>query len=404
MKNHVVCRSIGRCLGASLLAVCVQTSALAAESSDGIEVGDYILTGVFDFGLEYDDNIYREESSETSSSILLIEPDLRLVNENADRSIELTYTGEYAGYENDSDDNYDSHFLGIDTSFRVGESSRFGGAISYEIDNEPRGTGSTEGLNSTLVDGPTESDRITVEGFFNVGEDSGNSEFQFTAGRSDVEFNDFREITAGRDRDETYVSAEYRRRLSAPTSFFVELAYTEFDYDSTLPGFTDEIDNDQSEASLGLQWSMTRLTSGKVAIGYLRKELDDINSDFSGFAWSVEINWRPTSLDNVQFSTSRTPNETFGSGVFQVVDNYQATWNRQLSRAWEVELAANFSDIELEDENRDEDYTDFSIGLIYLINRKSQIAFSFIDETKDSNVNTFDYDRRVVSVTYSINL
>lgn len=73
----------------SLLLVGVSASPGAwSVEPNSVAVGDYDLLTTLDLSLERDDNIYFEDSNETSSSIVLVEPELVLRSENAGSTVQ----------------------------------------------------------------------------------------------------------------------------------------------------------------------------------------------------------------------------------------------------------------------------------------------------------------------------
>ena len=374
-----------------------------AVEPNPIAAGDFQFEAMFDLSLERDGNIYRTDANKQDSVIARVAPSLELSKETSSGSVELKYDGVYGRYQEDSDDNYADHELSA-TFGIVNENSRLGASLMLERINEPRGTGGSEGANASLVNGPTEFDRNGFELSAGFGNEDSKSDFELSAQFSDTEFNNFKAINAGRDRDARTLSAVYRYRYSAASSLFLDASHTTLDYSSLLQGFTFDLDGDQTRVHGGLEWSVSQLIVGRLGVGYTRKELDNSNQDFNGISWDLQIEWTPTERDSVLFTTARIPDESQGSGVFQLVTDMQFSWSRKLNPNWQAELYASLNDIELEGDIRSEDVTTVRLSLVYSFSRRMDFAMAFLREEKDSNVATFGYDRSAIMTTVTFAL
>ena len=294
------------------------SGAVIAAEPNPIAAGDMQFTAMFDFGLERDGNVYRSDTDKTESAVVTLAPKLQLMQENATGSVSFNYDGYYAHYHEDQADSYENHTLSAAYD-RSNENNRFGASAEFAKLNEPRGTGSSEGAaNTNLVDGPTGYDQNDLEVYIGFGNEDSVSDFQLTLGYSDIEFDDFEFINAGRDRDVTTLGATYKYRYSAATSLFIDASRQTLEYSDLLQGFAFQLDGDQTKVHGGVEWSINELIIGTVGVGYTRKELDDSPEDYKGSSWELAIEWTPTERDTVLFVGGKKPNESQGSGAFQI--------------------------------------------------------------------------------------
>ena len=126
--------------------------AFTLESSLGIEA-------------VHDSNIFKSATNVQSSQIWKVTPSLLMRFEPARSRLEFGYDGDYAWYDNSSDDDYTDHALEAGAYLLLGEHSGLDVVASYEDAHENRGTGLTQGFDPDSVTFPQEPDRYAKEQF-----------------------------------------------------------------------------------------------------------------------------------------------------------------------------------------------------------------------------------------------
>ena len=71
---------------------------------------------------------------------------------------------------------------------------------------------------------------------------------------------------------------------------------------------------------------------------------------------------------------------------------------------WQAELYTSITDIELEGDARDEDITIIRLSAVYNISRTADLMISYVNEVKDSNIASFEYDRNAIATTFTFAL
>ncbi len=379
-------------------------STVFAVNPAPFEVGSFKGEARADFTLENDDNIFRSEINEKSSTIARISPELVLYNENGQRRFEATYSADLAEYFDSSDDSYLSHQLGGKGLFKLNQQNDVTLALTYELGNEERGTGSSEGdAASSGIDGPTEFTELGLNGLYEYGDNNTPFNFSIDVGFDDIEYDNFKIINRGRDHNTLSIDATYGYKFSVATSAFVDLGYKNLNYSSvSQQGFV--LDGNETKVHLGLEWSATKNTTGRVGFGVTGKDVDAASVSTSNSSWDIAVEWKPSSSDLVLLQTQRSPEEASGTGVFVEQESFGMSWNRNISPRLSFELSSSFTQSSFERDAREDDGSVVGLSIGYEFSKQSSLRFSYEDEDKDSNQNEFDFDRNVFGVTLSLAL
>ncbi len=160
----------------------------------------------------------------------------------------------------------------------------------------------------------------------------------------------------------------------------------------------DDRDSKGIEARAGLEFEVTRLVKGNISAGYFEQDYDQAGvANTSGMAFKGGLLWNPTQLMTVNLSGERRISETSVTGSSGHVDTL-------LSSRIDYEILRNligspFVNYTIEDYqgiDREDRTLQAGINMQLLINRYLSAGAFYTYTTKDSNLDTFDYDKNVV--------
>jgi len=367
--------------------------------------GDFEILARLDTTLGYGDNVFRGSFVEQGSTFLNVLPTVSAVKENASHRLAFTYEGEGALFFESSEDGYISTQLGAEYVAKFSPTSELGFGLSYEDGNSVRGTDILEGSNST-IDGPSEFEDWVFKTNYYLGSDKIGPILELDFEYSDLKFQNFSFFTEGRDRTSTSFSARLGYQYSVATQFFVDLGYTDFDYDGVINGFGASLDNDEQKIEVGVKWRATRQTSGEISVGVTDKDFDSFGDTSSVTSWNAQIEWNPTSRDKVVFNSFSRPFEQNGTGLFIDVQEASVSWDRKISPRWGFNVGLSAGKADFEANVRDDDYESYDLGVTYKPNRFSALSLDYKREDKDSASigPIFDFDSNTISLTYSTSL
>jgi uncharacterized protein (PEP-CTERM system associated) len=114
--------------------------------------------------------------------------------------------------------------------------------------------------------------------------------------------------------------------------------------------------------------------------------------------------WSPRSYSQVFLSGSSEALETNGTGAFIESTNFSMNWVHAWSERMRSNIAFSVGDNSYEDDPRNDDLTNFSVGFDYDWQRWITVGASISRDDRESNDSQFDYDRNIVSVSLDMSL
>ena len=365
--------------------------AFTLESSLGIEVRG-------------DDNIFQNAANEQSSRISMLTPSLLMRLEPSGKRLELGYGGEYAWYRDFSNDDYDDHALEAGAYLLLGRRSGLDFVASYEGEHENRGTGLTQGFDFASGELPEEPDQYTNEQLltrYTYGITGTRAVLAFEASTQEQGYDNNLERTRQFDKDSTYGQATFGVRVRPNTSLQLSLRSTDIAYPHP-PASGERLDSREHRYLVGVQWEATAKTTGSVRIGQVDKDYDDPSRpNFSGPNWDVAIRWSPRTYSHIDLGTERRPQETTTTSAnVQDTQAYSIRWSHEWNDRVESRVSASTQDEEFvgDTENRQQELQQYGVALRYEMRSWLSWEVGLEVNSRDSNVERFRFDGKIVRI------
>lgn len=388
---------------AALVALLVGPTSAFAVDLKPHKAGDFNITTLITSKLGYGDNVFRGSDNEQSSTIFSLAPIVQAIKEDSKQRLTFEYEGEGVAFFDSSDDNFLSTSLGAEYLRKLTASSEFGVGFDFEDGNNVRGTDITEGTQGD-IEGATEFTRTDFNLDYRIGSQKVGPSLELRYLNTDIEFDNFELINQGRDYTLDKLSARLGYQYSVATNFFLDLSYSDFDYDATSRSLNGELDGAERAVMVGVKWRVSRRTSGEVSVGSTDKEFDQFNDPGSLTTWNAEVEWTPTARDTILLQSFSRPYEQAGTGLFQDVEQTSISWEHDLSRALSVRSKVTMGSVTFDVAERDDDFDALELGLIYKPSRYSEVSLNYEYEDKESNISRFNYDTNTVFLSYSVSL
>ncbi|MBT7371647.1 MAG: outer membrane beta-barrel protein [Gammaproteobacteria bacterium] len=377
----------------------------ASPDPQGIDLGGGKLIPQLSVSTKHDDNIFSQSTSEESDTITSIKPSLQWLQEKDTTSLAVTYSGDYGKYWDNSDDDYDDHTVSFDGAFAASEYARVKVGASYGWLHDNRGEGSSEGINALSRGDPDEYEISRAGIDLDLGRESAMLGFRLSASQDDIEYQNNRNETVFRDRDEGYVAGRVYLNLSGgKTKLFAQASEKDISYDED-PLLGGKLDSDESGYSVGIEWEATGKTTGMISIGEVEKEFDsaargedDINT------WDAEITWSPRTYSHFVFGASSAPRETNGTGNFIEAQDTSITWIHGWSDILNSTITLARGNDEYANDAREDDRDLISVGISYDWKRWITVGASYQYQERDSNQAQFDYEKNVILINFDMSL
>ncbi len=300
------------------LAVCLLASAPSRAQTSDAGPAPTIVRGAFSFasalGIEarHDDNIFASRTNRQSSTLWKLRPSLLMQIQPARSRLEFGYHGDYASYQDSSNDDYDDHDLEAGAYLLLGERSGLDLIASYEYGHDDRGTVLTQGLPPASGALPREPDRFTNEvyrGRYTYGVSRTRAFLTFEAGTQQLTYKNNEARTRFFNRKTTDGEATFGVRLRPSVSLQLSARARDISYDNPRASGVNP-DSRENRYLLGLQWEATARTTGTVRVGRVEKKFDEPGrADFTAPNWEVEIRWSPRSYSHFELGTERYTDE-----------------------------------------------------------------------------------------------
>jgi hypothetical protein len=391
--------------------LCLTASTVIAQNSLDpavINAGPFALTPTLGFETKHRDNIYLQQRNPTDSWISLERPELNAALQDRENLYQLNYKGEAAQYEvssnNDRNDYFDNTFS---SNAHVELSDRWiaAGNASWAALHEDRGTGLSEGLVGQVLPEPVRYDQSDVGGSLQYGT-QGVARLLVRAGYMDREYQNFKEITRSRDRDESTLGSTFFYPIAPKTSLLADYTYKHIHYPNPFTSVP-ELDSDENSLLVGARWEITPNLVSTAKAGYVDKNFDSSQrADWNGLGWSVDLLMQPRQQDSIVVQSSRAPEETTLQGDFIKRSAISTVWTHYWSDRVYTELGGLYGQDVYEQsiDDRKENIYNASIRVGYLFRRWVNIYAGYRYDDKGSNAPNLSYTDNVFNVGVDLSL
>ncbi len=399
-------------LSALVCALCQTAPALAAANPVGpavIDAGPVAITPTAGAEIKYRDNIYLQENNTTDSWIYVARPALNALLQDRNNLYQLGYKGEAGWYEvdraNDRNDYFDNTFSG-DAHLEFSERLIAEGYVRWAALHEDRGTGLSEGLIGEFIPKPIEYDQGDVGGSVQFGSDRGVGRLVLRAGYMDRAYQNFKEVTRPRDRDETTLASTFFYPVAPNTDVLIEYEYKDIQYPTPFVE-APPLGSEENYLTVGAQWEITPNMTSTAKAGYVDKNFDSAQrEDWNGLGWSVDLLMQPRVQDSVLVRSTRAPVETTLQGDFIKRENIEAAWTHDWSDRVYTKLGVVIGKDTYEQalDDREDDIYNVAFRVGYEFRRWANVYAGYGYDDKDSNVEDLSYTDNVFTIGIELSL
>ena len=365
--------------------------------------GGLFVKPSLEIGVVYDDNIYNEQRSGTSSVIMAVMPSVNFKMDDGINYYSLDIKAEKGIYETSDSDNYTDVELGINAHIEPNDTHRIDLSVKGEWLTESRGTGKTE-ADFEKTNEPILYGKNTLAAAYEYGAKQTKGRLVFDLQYFEKEYRNFDEITRRSNYDSLFLGSTFYYSTRAHTDTVVEVNVQKIGYDYNAP---DEFnrDSDVYTVLLGMQWEASSILHGFIKIGAQAKEFTDSRrDDFTGFSWNIGGMWRPLTYSQVTFSTSQATKDPDGKGDYVLETKFQADWRHH----WATYYYTSFGVYKYKDDysgiSRVDDTYGFTLKLNYDLTQNFAIAVFGEWDKNQSTKTEFEYDKNVVGVSLTFTL
>jgi hypothetical protein len=389
----------------------------------GLRTGSFDLFPAIELIGGYDTNPSRSPD-EKGAALYTIAPELRAQSNWSRHELKADLRGSYTGYSPDETPTLSRpNFNGkVDGRVDVTRTTRIdlSGRVLVATDN-PNSPNLPAGIDKLPI-------YVTYGGTAGLGQRFNRVDVSI---KGDVERTFYQDSTltdgsTASNEDRNYDQYGGRLRggyeLLPGVTPFVEVGIDQRKHDLNADFFGYQRDSKGVTASVGTTFEMTRVLTGDVSIGYVKRTYEDPRlSDLSGMIGNASLVWQASALTTVKLSASSSIGESTIPGVPGVfyrdvgvhVDHAFRQWligsvrlgfgvDTYKNAASEVsgttttvcDCVPTSSAVETISDRTDKRYS-FGLGLTYKINRNVQVKGEFQQLWLRSNVTGVDYDASI---------
>lgn len=399
-------------LSALVCTLCQTAATFAAANPVGpavINAGPVAITPTVGAEAKYRDNIYLQENNTTDSWLYVARPAVSALVQDRNNLYQLGYRGEAGWYEvdrsNDRNDYFDNIFSG-DAHLEFSERWIAEAYTRWAKLHEERGTGLSEGLIGQIIPEPIEYDQGDVGGSLQYGSDRGVGRVVLRASYMDREYQNFKQFTRPRDRDETTLGSTFFYPVASNTDLLIDYEYVDISYPTP---FVDAppLDSVENFLSVGAQWEITPNLTSTAKAGYVDKQFDSSQrKDWDGVGWTLDLLMQPREQDSILVRGSRAPEETTLQGDFIKRESLEASWTHNWSDRIYTQLGTVIGRDTYEQsfDDREDDIYNVSVRVGYAFRRWANFYVGYSYDDKDSNVEDLSYTDNVFNIGVDLSL
>ena len=393
----------------SLFSIMLPCVSVAQQSQNeptvkGIGVGPGTVYPGMEAGLTYDDNILRNiPGMEVDSFLYTVSPNLAYQLQDNTHKFRADWRLDAGYYDSSHRDNYLDNTISGELGYQP--TSRFSAGLTgeYKSSRDPRGTGRAEGLAiGRYARDPDRWHHFKVEGNMAYGLQSGGSRLEAAGGYVSKRYDNNHVLTDYRDHDDIYGDGNFFFQVAPKTSLVVGGGITNHHYRvNSLLGAS--IDSTDYQFSGGITWKALSKTTGTIRFGYINKDFVSVHrANRSSFNWDAEVTWTPRSYSVVVLNTSRTFDETNGTGNFIQRDTYSVKWTHFWLDRLSSTVNLSYAEETFDPTSRQDGLINAGVQFNYDMRNWLTLSAAYLHDERDSNRNAFDYKRNVYLVTANV--
>jgi len=363
-----------------------------------VQLGDspFFVTPYLGAAAGYDDNLFYSHANEKSSFEWLLSPGFRVDGRDPNKVLQLTYQGQIARYTSSPDDDYVDNVARaqFDMAFDPHNFVRI--AYDYVRSHDPRGA-----TDRPLSGRP---DRYVQSGpgfIYALGAPGARGRVELYVNDLDRHYLTNREFTAASDRDMPEFGGAFYLRVMPRTYAMVEARQTDIRY--SLPD--SPFSATERRYYAGVMWEATAATSGTLKFGQMRRDFKNTDEPtFTSSSWEGVVSWAPRSYSKFDFYTARQTNESTGLGNFIVSSLGGVTWSQDWTGYVTTAVDARYQKDDYQGFDRTDKYKVVGVKARYRFRRWLSVGAEYTHTTRDSNVDTSEYDKNLYLLTFTASM
>lgn len=365
----------------------------------GIRSGSFIIRPRLETVIAYTDNVFAFDRNiqpvfgELDDTFFILRPSADIESNWNRHALNAGAYAEAVQHLDFDDEDIANYGASLDGRLDVNRFTSLIGGVGYDNRYETRKIATTNLISRE----PIEYQRATA--FLGAQQEFGRFRYQLRGDIADLEFQDglatdnITVITQGfRDVLETRLTGQIGYALTPDTSVFIRAGLNERDHDIALVNQGGNRDSEGFDISTGIDFDLTRLARGSVALGYLEQDFENFGTA-KGVSVDAGMEWFPTELTTVTFRASRGVRDSalfINNTAAYIESDFGVRVDHELLRNVILSASAGYGQDDYEDFDRTDDRFGIAIGGQYLINRIFRAKLDYVYEKQESDTGAGD--------------
>lgn len=364
-------------------------------------LGSFIIFPSLNTSIEFNDNVYREETGENSDFILRVTPLIRLESDWDNHFLALDLGAEYGKYFELSDEDYLDLLAATNGRIDVTEDLSFNARAEWRRAHEGRGDVDDPGQQFDITTYYRyggglglryDTELVTVE----PGYEFFHYDYEDASGPGGTINND------DRDRDEQRAFVRFSRLVSDGLVAFVEPSANWVSYDNKPDDEGFDRDNNGYAVVVGVEWDPDDIWEVRAGIGYQHQDYDDPRFDsISGVTFGGNVLWNADELLTLQLGFDRYIDQTtLDDSAGKINDQVAFQADYELLPNWILTGRALYRHEDFSGISRADDYYGAGISTDYYLGENVVLGAEYFHERRESDA----ADNSFASNSFILNL
>ncbi len=366
-----------------------------------IHVGSFIVMPILETQIEYDSNIFLDETGEVSDMVAKFKPSLTFKSDFGRHALNLDVRAEQKSYFDETDQNTTDLRGTLDGELDILD--RLSGAFSFSAmrEHEDRSDATT----AASAYEPIEVNSHTAKIGLTYRPNRVSASLFGTYNRQTYENGTTRTTRANllqEDRDKDSVTAAikiaYEHTPSFSPYFTLSATHDRYDHRAAFVGAVQ--DQKIYSFSPGLSFNFKDILMGRVQAGIGRQDKEEPGiEDKTTYLVDTDVTWAATPLTTAVFKLNRffDTDSNLNSGLVETRANVQL--HHELKRNFILGTGLSAKWREFEGAGRRDKIYSFNIDGTYQINQHFGIKGGYIINKRLSNNIGLDYDQNIISLS-----
>jgi len=367
-----------------------EPSSQTGAASIGLGESPVFATPYIGIAAGRDDNLFLSHDNPRSSPLYAVSPGLRLDARGPGFVLQSRMQAQAARYTSSRDDDYQDYYDYNQADFALNAHNYLRVGFDYLRLHDPRGS-----TDRAIQAHPDKYRVISPNATYALGAPGAQGRVEVYWTDAYKAYTNNRSTTFLSDRDTRDIGGAFYWRVAPKTYAVLDLRDTDVKYRSPSNPFSSQ----EKRVLVGVTWDITAITSGTFKVGRLKKEFDSGIPDFSGTSWEGTVSWAPRTYSKFDFYTARTTNEATGLGDFILSDIYGVAWDHAWSSYWNTNLNVRHQRDAYQGFDRTDNWTSVGLKVGYRFRRWLILGAEYTHTTRNSNINSFEYDKNLYLLT-----